>query len=86
MYIKEGFNLKNNEFDSIYSENGVVNDKENRRFIYKGKELSYKKLNKTYINEKSITKQILIDNGIPTSNYYMWKRELSESDNLNNIF
>ena len=84
--IKEGFNLRIKEFDPFYHELDMVNDKEKKVVLYKGKELPYTKLNKTYINEKSIVKKILLDNGIPTSNYYMWKPEMSDSDNLNNLF
>ena len=86
LYNKEGFNLRKNDFDEIFKENGIVNDKEKKIVFYKGKELPYTNLNKTYINEKSIVKKILLENGIPTSNYYMWKPEMSDSDNLNNLF
>ena len=86
LYTKEGLKLRKEDFYSIYDKNGVVIDHEKRVINYKGKELIYAKLNKTYINEKSIVKKILLENGIPTSNYYIWKRNESDSDNLNNMF
>jgi D-alanine-D-alanine ligase-like ATP-grasp enzyme len=86
LYTKEGLKLRKEDFYSIYDKNGVVIDHKKRVINYKGKELPYTKLNKTYINEKSIVKKILLENGIPTSNYYMWKRNESDSDNLNNLF
>jgi hypothetical protein len=63
----------------------IINDKPNMTFTYKNKTICYKNLNKTYINEKSIVKKILLENGIPTSTYYMWKPEISDEDNLNNL-
>ena len=48
--IKEGFNLRIKEFDPFYHELDMVNDKEKKVVLYKGKELPYTKLNKTYIN------------------------------------
>ena len=52
LYTKEGLKLRKEDFYSIYDKNGVVIDHEKRVINYKGKELSYTKLNKTYINEK----------------------------------
>ena len=84
--FKEGFNLRKPEYDSFFERNHIHNDKENSVLTYKNKSVSYKKMNKyTYINEKSIVKKLLIENGIPTANYYIWNPDISNDDNLSNI-
>ena len=82
---REGFNLRKKKFNPFFEENHIIHDKPNMTFTYKNKTICYKNLNKTFINEKSIVKKILLDNGIPTSTYYMWKPEISDTDNLNNL-
>jgi len=81
----EGFNIRKKAFDPFFDQNNIIHDKPNMTFTYKNKTICYKNLNKTYINEKSIVKKILLENGIPTSTYYMWKPEISDEDNLNNM-
>jgi hypothetical protein len=84
--MKEGFNLRKNEYDSFFERNHIHNDKENSTLTYKNKSVTYKGLNKdTYINEKSIVKKLLLEHGIPTANYYIWNPALSNNDNLSNI-
>ena len=84
--LKEGFNLRKPEYDSFFERHHIHNDKENSVLTYKNKSVCYKGLNKdTYINEKSIVKKLLIENGIPTANYYIWNPAISNSDNLSNI-
>ena len=82
---REGFNLRKKRFNPFFEQNNIIHDKPNMTFTYKNKTVCYKNLNKTYINEKSIVKKIFVENGIPTSNYYMWKTEISDTDNLNNM-
>ena len=85
LYTKEGFNLRKKKFNPFFDQNQIIHDKPNMTFTYKNKTVCYKNLNKTFINEKSTVKKILLENGIPTSTYYMWKPEISDTDNLNNL-
>jgi D-alanine-D-alanine ligase-like ATP-grasp enzyme len=42
-------------------------------------------MNPIDINEKSIVKQLLIENNIPTAPFYMWNPDLSDDENLAHI-
>ena len=83
---REGLNLRKKKYDSFFERNHIHNDKENSILTYQNKSVKYDSLNKdTFINEKSIVKQILIENAIPTANYYMWNPSISVDDNLSNM-
>uniref|UniRef100_A0A6C0B9M2 ATP-grasp domain-containing protein n=1 Tax=viral metagenome TaxID=1070528 RepID=A0A6C0B9M2_9ZZZZ len=83
---KEGLNLRKNKYDSFFKRNHIQNDKEKSILTYQNKSVKYKYLNKdTYINEKSIVKKILMDNAIPTSNYYVWNPSISVDHNMSNL-
>ena len=83
---REGLNLRKKEYDSFFERNHIQNDKKKSVLTYQNKSVKYKYLNKdTYINDKSIVKKILIDNAIPTSNYYIWNPSISVDNNLSNM-
>jgi cyanophycin synthetase len=84
-YPREGFNLRKKKYDSFFEQNDIINDKENSVLTYRNKSVSYEKLNPIAINDKSIVKQLLIENNIPTAPYYVWNPTLSDDDNLAHI-
>jgi D-alanine-D-alanine ligase-like ATP-grasp enzyme len=83
---REGLNLRKKEYDSFFKRNHIENDKKKSILTYQDKSVKYKYLNKdTYINEKSIVKKLLLDNAIPTSNYYMWNPSIPVDNNMSNL-
>ncbi len=84
-YRREGFNLRKKKYDSFFEENDISNDKVNSTLTYRNKSVAYKNMNLIDINEKSIVKQLFIENNIPTAPFYMWNPDLSDDENLANI-
>ena len=84
-YRREGFNLRKKKYDSFFEENDISNDKVNSTLTYRNKSVAYKNMNPIDINEKSIVKQLFIENNIPTAPFYMWNPDLSDDENLANI-
>ena len=84
---KEGFNLRRKKYDSFFENHNIQNNKEKSILTYQNKSVNYKYLNiDTFINEKSIYKKLLIDNAIPTANYYVWNPSIPIDHNMSNLF
>jgi cyanophycin synthetase len=83
---KEGFNLRKKEYDSFFEKHNITNDKTNSILTYNGKSVPYTNLNHIqHTQEKSTIKNILMENNIPTANYYVWDPHISATENLNNL-
>jgi cyanophycin synthetase len=84
--LREGILFTSSYFLDKYKKDDILIDRENITLERYGKKINYKNINNItdhrFINNKSLTNNLLYKNSIPVSNSYTWNNNLSSEKNL----